>query len=217
MSSWFHAYTCRWKKPLIDSKDHESKSMIDKINDNSNCNTPWRHQMETFAALLAICAGIHRSPVTSPHKGQWRGALMFSLICVWINGWVNNREAGDLRRYRARYDVIVMNNHNVDNHSNRHTCNGNDNGNNEKSQIYNTDANDNDDDIDIIADEITNDSNNDNNSNVNDNEVHNDMFACKIKTAVRNATAIASIMHNPLNGYIRYTTCTHDDVMMLRK
>ena len=41
-------------------------------------------------------------------KGQWRGALMFSLICVWINGWVNNREAGDLRRHRGHYDVIVM-------------------------------------------------------------------------------------------------------------
>ena len=44
--------------------------------------------------------GIHRSPVNSPHKGQWRGAFMFSLICVWIKDWVNNREAGDLRRYR---------------------------------------------------------------------------------------------------------------------
>ena len=33
---------------------------------------------------------------------------MFSLICVWINGWVNNREADDLRRYRGHYDVIVM-------------------------------------------------------------------------------------------------------------
>ena len=52
--------------------------------------------------------GIHRSPVNSPHKGQWRGALMFSLICVWINNWVNNREAGDLRCCRAHYDVIVM-------------------------------------------------------------------------------------------------------------
>ena len=62
----------------------------------------WRHQMETFSALLAICAG------SSPHKGQWRGALMFFLVCVWINGWVNNHEAGDLRRYRAHYDVIVM-------------------------------------------------------------------------------------------------------------
>ena len=43
-----------------------------------------------------------------PHKGQWRGALMFSLICVWINGCVNNREAGDLRRYRAHDNVTVM-------------------------------------------------------------------------------------------------------------
>ena len=64
----------------------------------------WRHQMETFSALQAICAGNSPVPVNSPHKGQWRGALMFSLICVWINGWVNNREAGDLRRYRAQYD-----------------------------------------------------------------------------------------------------------------
>ena len=39
--------------------------------------------------------GIHRSPVNSPHKGQWRGAVMFSLICAWINRWVNNRKAGN--------------------------------------------------------------------------------------------------------------------------
>ena len=50
---------------------------------------------------------IHRSPVT-PHKGQWRGALMFSFICAWIYGWVNNREAGDLRRHGAHYGVNVM-------------------------------------------------------------------------------------------------------------
>ena len=68
----------------------------------------WRHQMETFSALLTICAGNSTVPVNSPHKSQWRGALMFSLICVWINGWVNNREAGDLRRYRAHCDVTVM-------------------------------------------------------------------------------------------------------------
>ena len=68
----------------------------------------WRHQMETFSTLLALCAGNFRSPVNSPHKGQWRGALMFSLICEWTNWWVNNREAGDLRHHRAHYDVIVM-------------------------------------------------------------------------------------------------------------
>ena len=47
-------------------------------------------------------------PVNSPHKGQWRGALMFSLILAWINDWVNNREAGDLGRHCRHYDVIVM-------------------------------------------------------------------------------------------------------------
>ena len=68
----------------------------------------WRHQMETFFALLALCAGNSPVPVNSPHKGQWRGALMLSLICARINDWVNNREAGDLRRHRGHYDVSVM-------------------------------------------------------------------------------------------------------------
>ena len=67
-----------------------------------------RHQMETFSASLALCAGNSPVPVNSPHKGQWHGSLMFSLICIWINGWVNNREAGDLRRHRGHYDVNVM-------------------------------------------------------------------------------------------------------------
>ena len=72
------------------------------------CFPWWRHQMETFSALLALCAGNSPVPVNSPHKGQWRGALMFSFICAWINDWVNNREADDLRRQDGHYDVIVM-------------------------------------------------------------------------------------------------------------
>ena len=64
----------------------------------------WKH----FPRYWSFVRGIHRSPVNSPHKGQWRGALIFILICARINGWVNNREAGDLRRYRTHYDVIVM-------------------------------------------------------------------------------------------------------------
>ena len=52
--------------------------------------------------------GIHRLPVNTPHKGQWRRALMFSLICAWSNDWVNNGEAGDLIHHRAHYDVTVM-------------------------------------------------------------------------------------------------------------
>ena len=59
----------------------------------------WRHQ--NFLRYWAFLRGIHRSPVNSPHKGQWHGALLFSSICAWIYGWVNNREAGDLRRHRA--------------------------------------------------------------------------------------------------------------------
>ena len=52
----------------------------------------WIH----FPRYWTFVWGIHRSPVNSPHKGQWRRALMYSFICVWIKGWVNNREAGDL-------------------------------------------------------------------------------------------------------------------------
>ena len=64
----------------------------------------WKH----FPRYWPFVRGIHRSPVNSLHKGQWRGALIFTLMCSRINGWVNNREAGDLRRHRAHYDVTVM-------------------------------------------------------------------------------------------------------------
>ena len=81
-----------------------------------------RHDMDTLFAWLAFymmtssnflrywpfMRRIHRSPVNSPHKGQWRGALMFSVIFARMNGWVNNRYAGDLRRHQVHYDVIVM-------------------------------------------------------------------------------------------------------------
>ena len=64
----------------------------------------WKH----FPRYWPFMRGIHRSAVNSPQKGQWCGALMFSLICARINDWVSNREAGDLRCHRSRYDVIVM-------------------------------------------------------------------------------------------------------------
>ena len=68
------------------------------------CVIKWKH----FPRYWPFVRGIHRSTVNSPHKGQWRGALMFSLICAWINGWVNNHETGDLRRHRPHYDVTIM-------------------------------------------------------------------------------------------------------------
>ena len=59
--------------------------------------TWYRHEM-FFSALLALSAG----------NTQVRGAMMFSLICVWINSWIHKQDAGDLRRYRAHFDVTVM-------------------------------------------------------------------------------------------------------------
>ena len=64
----------------------------------------WKH----FPRYWPFVQGINLSPANSPHKGQWRGALIFSLICSWINGWVNNHEAGDMRRHCAHYDITVM-------------------------------------------------------------------------------------------------------------
>ena len=64
----------------------------------------WKH----FLRYWPFVRGIHRSLVNSPHKGQWRGALMFSLICACINGWVNNCKAGNLGRHCTHYDIIVM-------------------------------------------------------------------------------------------------------------
>ena len=64
----------------------------------------WKH----FPRYWPFVRGIHRSPVNSPQKGQCRGALMFLSSAPWINVWVNNRAAGDLRRHRTHYDVIVM-------------------------------------------------------------------------------------------------------------
>ena len=58
-------------------------------------------QMASYAENVSIWWRHH-------DKGQWRGALMFSLICAWINCWVNNGEAGDLRGHRAHYDIIVL-------------------------------------------------------------------------------------------------------------
>ena len=64
----------------------------------------WKH----FPRYWLFVRGIHRSPVDSPRKGQWRGALMFSFIYARTNYWANNGNACDLKRHRAYYDVTVM-------------------------------------------------------------------------------------------------------------
>ena len=88
-----HAYTC--------SSRYLDGQVCGTLHDDS---IKWKN----FHCHWPFMRGIHQSPVNFPHKGQWRGTLMFSLICAWINGWVNNYEAGDLRHHRAHYDVTVM-------------------------------------------------------------------------------------------------------------
>ena len=75
--------------------------LIGKIHDDV---IKWKHLPRHWPFVLVI----HRWPANSPHKGQWRGVLMFSLICAWINGWVNSGEAGGLWCHSGHYDVTVM-------------------------------------------------------------------------------------------------------------
>ena len=65
--------------------------------------------METFSMLLAIGAG--NSPVPGEFPAQRPGMQSFDVffdLRLKNNGWVNNREAGDLRRQRAHNDVTVI-------------------------------------------------------------------------------------------------------------
>ena len=97
--------------PLQKDQFMYAKTQIWKNESNANDDDviKWKH----FPRYWPFVWGIHRWPVNSPHKGQWRGALMFSFICAWINGCVNTSEAGDLRRDRADYDVTVTRKQNV--------------------------------------------------------------------------------------------------------
>ena len=69
----------------------------------------WIIRLQLYiSALLALCEGNPSVTVGFPHKFQWRGALVFSLICAWTNSSANNQDAGDFRRHRAHYDVTLM-------------------------------------------------------------------------------------------------------------
>ena len=75
----------------------------DRSDDYHDDVIKWKH----FSRNWPSVRGIHRPPANSLQKGQWRGVLIFSLICAWINVWANNREAGDLRYLRSHHDVTV--------------------------------------------------------------------------------------------------------------
>ena len=110
--TWQHyktIYSCTCLLIVAKLKFHVCIWSLQEYTTHSPCDNhdeviKWKH----FPRYWPFVRGIHRSTVNSPHKGQWRGALIFSLISAWINDLVNNREAGDLRRHFAHYDVIVM-------------------------------------------------------------------------------------------------------------
>ena len=91
-------HVCWW--PCDATNESISNHGIDRVHDDV---IKWK----TITRYWPYVRGIQRSSVNSPHKGQWRGTLMFSLIC-WTNRWTNHVKAGELRRHRSHYDVISM-------------------------------------------------------------------------------------------------------------
>ena len=83
-----HVSVIKWKSLLF---------MIDKCNDGA---AKWK----LFPCYWPFVRGIHRTPVDSPYRGQWRGTSMFFLT----NGWAINQDPSDFKRHRTHYDVTVM-------------------------------------------------------------------------------------------------------------
>ena len=100
-----HGYSTRYalKEFLDDGKDNvEGRCtwIFDILRFHDDVSK-WKH----FSRYWSFVRGIQRSPLNSPLKGQWRGALKFSFIRVWTNGWINNRNAGDLGLHHTHYDT----------------------------------------------------------------------------------------------------------------
>ena len=105
-----HVQNIIWRKQPKFMPDRDS-STVGRVEEMCSQGGYLTHddviKWKLFPRYWPFVRGIPRPPANSPHKGQWRGALMFSLIRAWINGWVNNGEAGDLRRHRAHFDFIA--------------------------------------------------------------------------------------------------------------
>ena len=116
-TKYFDSFTSQYKRMCAHYQFYSSKEIVDNGSKFQGLYSPrvWPpyHEImgnhedprygfhddvikwKSFSRYWPFVQGIHRSPVNSPHKGQWRGTVMFSLIWVWINGGVNTREAGD--------------------------------------------------------------------------------------------------------------------------
>ena len=111
-SSWRNMSMCSWWHHESDISCTVQYGELDVGELGLLMGLWWRHndviKWKHFPRNWPFVRGIHRWPVNSPHKGQWRGALMGFFICTWINCWVNSAQAGDLRRHRAHYNVTLM-------------------------------------------------------------------------------------------------------------
>ena len=105
ISHWLGVYTVKMWQVIYSSQSLHRWTIIGHFADFFLHDDVIK--LKHFRRYWPFVRGIHRSPVNSPHKGQRRGALMFS-FSAWITDWVNNRESGDLGRHSAYYDVIVM-------------------------------------------------------------------------------------------------------------
>ena len=94
-----------WLEPMWEQRGVHYENRDRTLPYNYDDVIKWKQ----FPRYCPCVWGIHRPTVNSPHRGQWCGALMFSEICAWTNGGVNNRDVGDLRRHHAHYDDIVRN------------------------------------------------------------------------------------------------------------
>ena len=96
-----------WRSGCALSESYHCRTLIKRISVDVISHDDvikWKH----FPRYWPFVRGIHRTTVNSSHKGQRRGALLFSLICTCLNAWINNCRAGDLRGHRTHYDVTVM-------------------------------------------------------------------------------------------------------------
>ena len=99
LNQWWPGWlTCIYASPGLNDQ-----LLIVLMPSRSLGNAWWRHQMETFSALLILCTG--NSPMTGDFTAQKPVTRNFDIFLLC---WVNNRDAGDLRRHRAHYDVTVM-------------------------------------------------------------------------------------------------------------
>ena len=111
----FHSQIVRWAMELriwhdLRTTDHQSLINAHLLFILLSVTTWRRQQMEIFSVLCywPFVKGIHLSAVDSTHKDQWRGALVFSLMCSWKSVWKYNRDTGDLRRHSTHCDVTIM-------------------------------------------------------------------------------------------------------------